>query len=56
MSRRFLNFDPQLPALPRAYDLVAVARLFEERWPEPMASTGAPVAIRSCRLQGTNYQ
>ena len=56
MSRRLLNFDPRLPALPRAYDLTAVARLFEESWPGRATTRGAPVAIRSCRLQGATYQ
>src|SRR5215213_9886382 len=48
------DFDPQLPALPLAFDRDAVARLFAEHWPEPQA--GAPVTIRSCRLQDTKYQ
>jgi Phosphotransferase enzyme family len=53
MVQRF-DFDPQLPALPLAFDRDAVAQLFAERWPEP--SDGTPVAIRTCRLQDTKYQ
>lgn len=48
------DFDPQLPALPLAFDRDAVARLFAEHWPEPQA--GEPATIRSCRLQDTKYQ
>ena len=42
MVQRF-DFDPQLPALPLAFDRDAVAQLFAECWPEPQA--GAPVTI-----------
>src|SRR2546423_12460470 len=49
------DFDPQLPALPLAFDRAAVARLFEERWPGPPA-TDAPIKIASCQLQDTKYQ
>jgi hypothetical protein len=48
------DFDPQLPALPLAFDRDAVAQLFAEHWPESQG--GTPVTIRSCRLQDTKYQ
>jgi aminoglycoside phosphotransferase (APT) family kinase protein len=52
MSHTF-DFDPQLPALPIAFDLAAVARLFAEQWPR--AET-APVEIIKCKPQDTKYQ
>lgn len=55
MDQRF-DFDPQLPALPLAFDLGAVARLFEERWPGTADSAGRPEAIVRCSLQDTKYQ
>lgn len=47
------DFDPQLPALPLAFNLAAVARLFAEQWPRVEA---APVELTTCKLQDTKYQ
>jgi hypothetical protein len=47
-----LGFDPLLPDLPRAFDTVAVGRLFEERW----LAEGRPARVRSCKLQDVKYQ
>src|SRR3954471_15147748 len=52
MSYTF-DFDPQLPALPLAFDLTAVAQLFAEQWPR--AESG-PIEITKCKLQDTKYQ
>ena len=46
-----LTFDPQLPDLPLVFELDAVARLFEQRWPGP-----GQVAIRTRRLQDVKYR
>ncbi|GIV96818.1 MAG: hypothetical protein KatS3mg057_1475 [Herpetosiphonaceae bacterium] len=52
-----LDFDPQLPMLALAFDLDAVARLFEQRWPRTSEhSAGAPLTIERCRLQDVKYQ
>jgi hypothetical protein len=48
------DFDPQLPALPLAFELDAVARLFAEQWPHTHDSR--PVVITKCKLQDTKYQ
>ncbi len=50
-----LGFDPYLPELPQVFDCRAIARLFEEHWPDLASHTGAPVAIRSCRPSTTKY-
>ncbi len=50
------GFDPQLPALPLAFDLAAVAQLFEEQWPAPASTDPARVLVQACRLQDTKYQ
>ena len=55
MEDRF-DFDPQLPALPLAFDLTAIARLFEEQWPVPPGAAPGPVTVQGCRLQDTKYQ
>ncbi|MBK9713283.1 MAG: aminoglycoside phosphotransferase family protein [Kouleothrix sp.] len=47
------DFDSQLPALPLAFDLAAVARLFVEQWPR--AGGEPPAAIGKCKLQDTKY-
>ncbi len=47
------GFDPKLPALPLAFDLTAVARLFTEQWPRAEAG---PVEITKCKPQDTKYQ
>src|SRR5215212_8230286 len=47
------DFDPQLPALPLAFDLAAVARLFADQWPR--AESG-PIEITKCKPQDTKYQ
>lgn len=52
MSQQF-SFDPQLPALPLAFDLDAVARLFAEHWP---AESAGPISIGKIKLQDTKYQ
>lgn len=52
MSHTFA-FDPQLPALPLAFDLDAVARLFAQDW---AADAGGPVTIGKIKLQDTKYQ
>src|SRR3954471_14273159 len=52
MSYTF-DFDPQLPALPLAFDLTAVAQLFAEQWPRAEAG---PIEITKCKLQDTKYQ
>jgi hypothetical protein len=48
------DFDPQLPALPLAFDLPAVARLFAEQWPR--ANDTRPIQITKCKPQDTKYQ
>jgi hypothetical protein len=48
------DFDPQLPALPLAFDLPAVARLFADHWPR--AGDRQPIQIAKCKLQDTKYQ
>jgi hypothetical protein len=48
------DFDPQLPALPLAFDLGAVMRLFAEQWPRKPES--GPIIITKCKLQDTKYQ
>ena len=40
------DFDPQLPALPLAFDLPAVTRVFADRWPR--ASDPQPIQITRC--------
>ncbi|KPV48402.1 hypothetical protein SE17_38275, partial [Kouleothrix aurantiaca] len=45
-------FDADLPALPLAFDLDRVARLFAEQWP----AGGGPVTISKIKLQDTKYQ
>jgi hypothetical protein len=52
MSQTF-DFDPHLPALPLAFDLAAVSRLFAEQWPRAEAG---PVEIAKCKPQDTKYQ
>jgi len=52
MNQTF-DFDPQLPALPLAFDLAAVARLFATQWPRAEAG---PVEITKCKPQDTKYQ
>ena len=51
MSNTF-GFDPQLPTLPLAFDLDAVAHLFAEQWP----GDGEPLIISKVKLQDTKYQ
>jgi hypothetical protein len=51
MSNTF-GFDPQLPTLPLAFDLDAVAHLFAEQWP----GDGGPLIISKVKLQDTKYQ
>lgn len=48
-----LDFDPQLPSLPQAFDRELVRREFEQRWPG-----GAPALrrIQLGKLQDTKYQ
>src|SRR5262245_15999731 len=48
------DFDPQLPTLPLAFDLAAVARLFAEQWPR--ANDARPIEIARCKPQDTKYQ
>lgn len=48
------DFDPQLPALPLAFDLPAVARVFADQWPH--AGDPQPIQITKCKLQDTKYQ
>jgi len=48
------DFDPQLPALPLAFDLPAVARLFADQWPR--ANDLRPIRIARCKPQDTKYQ
>lgn len=55
MDQRF-DFDPQLPDLPLAFDLDAVARLFAERWPDPQEAALPPPRVLSCRLQDVKYR
>lgn len=55
MDQRF-DFDPQLPDLPLAFDLDAVAQLFAERWPDPQDAALAPPRVLSCRLQDVKYR
>lgn len=50
------DFDPLLPDLGLAFDLPAVGRLFEERWPAHGGDGRAPGAVTSCKLQDTKYQ
>ncbi len=52
MNQTF-DFDPQLPALPLAFDLTAVAQLFAEQWPRAEAG---PLEITKCKPQDTKYQ
>jgi len=47
------DFDPQLPALPLAFDLAAVARLFAGQWP---GAEAGPIEITKCKPQDTKYQ
>jgi hypothetical protein len=47
------NFDAQLPALPLAFDLDAVARLFAEQWPR---AGQRPDAITKVKAQDVKYQ
>jgi hypothetical protein len=51
-----LGFDPALPELPLLFDLDAVARLFEERWPGRSDTGAPPVDVRRCRLQDVKYR
>ena len=51
MAQAF-DFDPQLPALPLAFDMDAVVRLFVESWP----GGGGPTRIAKAKLQDTKYQ
>lgn len=51
MSQTF-SFDPQLPDLPLAFDLAALARRFAARWP----AADGPVSISTIKLQDTKYQ
>ncbi|HEX5690470.1 MAG TPA: hypothetical protein VFX76_10740, partial [Roseiflexaceae bacterium] len=51
MAQAF-DFDPTLPDLALPFDLDAVARLFEQRWPGP----GAPPRITKVKAQDTKYQ
>src|SRR5690242_20425026 len=53
MDQHF-DFDPQLPTLPLAFDLDAVARLFTEHWPG--TNDRRPALIARCKLQDTKYQ
>jgi hypothetical protein len=53
MEQHF-DFDPQLPTLPLAFDLDAVARLFAEQWPG--TNDSRPDLIARCKLQDTKYQ
>jgi len=55
MNYRF-DFDEQLPDLPLAFDLDAVAQLFEERWPARNELDGPPGKIKVIRLQDTKYK
>jgi hypothetical protein len=52
MDPRF-DFDPELPALPLAFDQAAVARLFAEQWPR---AGDAPITITRCKPQDVKYQ
>src|SRR5438105_3364621 len=47
------DFDPQLPTLPLAFDLTAVAQLFAEQWP---GAEAGPIEIAKCKPQDTKYQ
>lgn len=47
-----LSFESQLPELSHAFDLDAVARLFEQRWP----GAGVAPTISRCRLQDVKYR
>jgi hypothetical protein len=51
-----LGFDPALPELPLLFDLDAVARLFEQRWPGRGGTHTAAVQVRRCRLQDVKYR
>lgn len=51
-----LTFDERLPELPLAFDPRAVARRFEQCWPESEDSREAPVTIKECLLQNTTYR
>ena len=55
MDYRF-DVDPHLPALPMAFDLDAVSRLFEERWPVHGGLARAHVPVNARRLLDTKYQ
>ncbi|HWQ11969.1 MAG TPA: phosphotransferase [Roseiflexaceae bacterium] len=54
MGHQF-DFDPQLSALPLAFDRNAVARLFQQRWPGRPALAGGAPAIRVRRPCFTSY-
>lgn len=54
MAKQLFDFDPHLPALPMAFDMGAVARLFAEHWPG--AASNSSVTITKCALQDTKYQ
>src|SRR3954454_2431373 len=47
------DFDPQLPALPLAFDLAAVGQLFTTHWPH---AESEPIEITKCKPQDTKYQ
>jgi hypothetical protein len=51
-----LGFDPALPELPLPFDLNAVARLFEQRWPGRGSTGDQPLTVRRCRLQDVKYR
>ena len=40
------DFDPHLPALPLAFDLPAVARLFAEQWPRANDTQPIEITVR----------
>src|SRR5689334_21222434 len=48
------DFDSRLPALPLAFDIAAVTRLFADHWPR--ANDTRPVEIVKCKPQDTKYQ
>ena len=54
MSKQLFDFDPHLPMLLMAFDMVEVVRLFTEHWPG--AASDGPVTITKCALQDTKYQ
>lgn len=55
MATQRFDFDLNLAALPLAFDLDAVARLFAQDWPGA-ADGDQQVSITKCRLQDTKYQ